>query len=99
MAIHWKSHVELLNQLEDANHHVGHIDFPAEGEYSKRVDDHKSCSGYCSWGYIPHSALDYDAAKNYQYLKDDCLCFRVSAEAPSPVPWFKTTSNVLSYHV
>ena len=92
--------VELLNQLEDANHHIDHVEFPVDGEYWKRIYDDKSyaCSGYCSWRYIPHSALGYDAARNCQYLKDDCLCFRVSVEAPSPVPWLKTTSSFLSYH-
>ena len=88
--------VELLNQLEDANHYVRCIYFPKEARSSNRVIDGTVGSGYGFRGYIPHSSLGYDAARNCQYLKDDCLCFRVRAEAPSPKPWLNTTGDFLN---
>ena len=81
--------VELLNQLEDVNHHVKHLVFTKERESSRRVYDTRSITGIAYKGFITHSALGYDAAKHCQYLKDDCLYFRFRAMASSPLPWLK----------
>ena len=63
----------LLNQLEDKNHHQVPMEMTA---------NNNAQAGGPVWGYpqfIPHSALDYDAVNNTQYLKDDTLYFRMSS--------------------
>ena len=79
--------IELLNQLQDANHHVRCLVFSKERESSQRVYDTRSIKGIACKGFITHSALGYDAVEHRQYLKDDCLCFRFQTVAPSPLPW------------
>ena len=80
--------IELLNQLEDKNHHLKIITFPSAKEVSKRVvDRERAQTGYGRPSYISHSSLGYDTDKNCQYLKDDCLYFKVKAEGVSPKPW------------
>ena len=69
---------ELLNQLEDNNHHVRTLDF--SGLSSVYADS-----------IIPHSELDYDPVKNTQYLKDDTLYFRVTGH--SPKPWLQCVED------
>ena len=67
----------LLNQLEDKNHHQHILELTAEN----------NAQAGSAWGYhdfIPHSALDYAAVNNRQYLKDDPLCFRMSVEPADP---------------
>jgi hypothetical protein len=81
--------IELLNQLEDANHHVKHIVYTKNRGSSLRVYDIKDVSINVCNEFIAHAALRYDATENRQYLKDDCLCFRFRVMAPSPLPWLK----------
>ena len=71
--------IQLVNQLEYKEHHTGTI------AYSDALSD--SCSGRMtddgySLGagivrFLRHSALGLSEAKNRQYLKDDCLVFRI----------------------
>ena len=71
--------VELLNQLEDNNHYSKRVSFHPDSPASKRpVDYDIAKSGYGHRCYISHSALDYDGDKNCQYLKNDCLSFRIT---------------------
>ena len=73
----------LLNQLEDKNHYQDIMEMTAEDNAQV---------GSPSWGYrqfIPHSALDYDAVYNTQYLKDDTLFFRMSVEPADHKPWLQ----------
>ena len=81
--------IELLNQLEDNNHRSKTTTFPADGEVSRRVvTGERASSGRGYSLYISHSVLTYKAAKNCQYLKDDRLHFRISANAKeSSTPW------------
>ena len=81
--------VELLNQLEDKNHHSTQTTFPRDDEISQRVTDgEKASSGYGHPCYIPHTSLGYNEAKHCQYLKDDCLYFSVKVDAQtSSKPW------------
>ena len=70
--------VELVNQLEDKNHYSKKILFHSDNTASKRpVDYDIASSGYGHRCYISHSSLEYDANNNCQYLKNDCLIFRV----------------------
>ena len=81
--------IELLNQLEDKNHHSISIKFTSDSETSQRVVD-KERSSY-GWGrakYISHSDLGHKTANNCQYLKDDRLHFKISVNAASSfTPW------------
>ena len=72
--------VILLNQLEDKNHHTKEPWSPKDNvpeDTSGRVTTGKRSIG---WGYhefIPHNDLNYNSYKKCQYLKNDCLFFRV----------------------
>ena len=93
--------VELLNQLDDANHYARCIWFREENDnylnHSQRVfDNDRAHTGYGFHGFCSHLALGYDAVRNRQYLKDDCVCFRVKAEATepcSPKSWLTSTGD------
>ena len=56
---------------------------------SKQVmNDEISSLGWGHPRYIAHSDLGYNAAKKCQYLKDNCLYFRIGADAKtSSKPW------------
>ena len=74
---------ELLNQLEDKNHHTFTTLFPADNAASKRVvEDERAMIGWGRSKFIPHTELHYNPAKNCQYLKNDTLVFRVSVDVP-----------------
>ena len=80
---------ELLNQLEDNNHSTKSVTFPSERMASQQVvNQERAEHGYgCSY-YISHSDLGYNEAKNCQYLKDDCLYFRITINAENTTkPW------------
>ncbi len=76
--------IELLNQLEDKNHHKVTTTFPAYSRASRRVvDRERAAHGRgLGWG---------NASKNTQYLKDDSLVFRVSGQPPDYKPWLRST--------
>ena len=86
--------IELLNQLEDKNHHKETNTFPAELVAGQRVVDSERGVGRGYHKYISHADLTYKPRKNIQYLKDDTLIFRVSAEAPDYKPWLECTHFV-----
>ena len=81
--------IELLNQLEDDNHYSRTVAFSNDNVASQRVvKEERALRGYGKSCYILHSDLGYNAAKNCQYLKDDCLYFRVKVDAESTSkPW------------
>ena len=72
--------VAMLNQLEDNNHATETIRFTKTTniEVIGRVTDGERAP--TGWGYptfIAHADLNYNPAKNCQYLKYDCLQFRI----------------------
>ena len=67
--------LELLNQLEDKNHHALSLKF-IDNECSRRG----AAKGWGLHKFIEQSALKLDSSKNIQYLKDDTLYFRVFLE-------------------
>ena len=79
---------ELLNQLEDKNHHTYTSPLPADS--ARVVEGEREMSG---WRVkpIPHTTLDYNSDNNCQYLKDDTLIFRVSVQVPDYKPWLECT--------
>ena len=86
----------LLNQLEDENHFTYTLVYPEDkdDEGNRRVVDSDMGPGYGMPRFISHDQLGYDAEQNCQYLKDDCLYFRITAKAPDPVkPWLTCTTT------
>ena len=65
-----KAEFELLNQLENKNHKKE--TFKLQRMNSRRVSGNDK--------FISHSELGYNSSLNCQYLKDDCLCFRISVK-------------------
>ena len=67
----------MLNQLEDDNHITRTIPFTDNEVTGRVMEGERFPSG---WGYstfIAHTELNYNPTKNCQYLKYDCLRFRV----------------------
>ena len=85
--------IELLNQLEDDNHLKRTTPFPADADVSERVMKRERGEGYGWPQFTSHTDLALKLA-NIQYLKDDTLIFRVSAEAPDYKPWLECTNCV-----
>ena len=84
---------ELLNQLEDKNHLKNTTTFPADSGASERVvDGERAANGYGPPQFISHADLAHKVLTNCQYLKDDTLIFRVSAEAPDYKPWLECSN-------
>ena len=77
---------ELLNQLEDDNHHRMVMSHHASED--RRVG---SCRGNSK--FLPHSSLGRDPVTNTQYLLDDTLYFRVSVKVNSYKPWLVCTQH------
>ena len=72
--------VAMLNQLEDNHHTTYTIRFTntTNNEIIGKVTDRENVPD--GWGrptFIAHSDLNYKPAKNCQYLKYDCLRFRI----------------------
>ena len=79
--------IMLLNQLEDDYHHTCNINYPKrkDDESTRRVvNGTREKNGFGRKKFIAHEELVNES--NCQYLKDDCLYFRVSADTPSPNP-------------
>ena len=84
--------LELLNQLEDKNHHTYTLGpFPADDdEVSGRVvKGERATYGWGKPQFIPHTQLDHNPDNNCQYLKDDTLIFRISVQVPDYKPWLE----------
>ena len=64
--------VQLPNQHRDQDHHTR--DIPCEMTREKIGGED---IGY-DWTFIPHADLEWNRAKQTQYLKDDCLRFRIT---------------------
>ena len=73
--------VSLLNQLEDKNHDISELWSPEdnvpEATSGRVTTGERSDRGWGYAQYIPHNDLNYNSDKNCQYLKNDCLFFRV----------------------
>ena len=82
--------VELLNQLEDNKHHSSTITFSEHAPNQRVVNALRTTSGWGLRCYVAHASLGHNECKNCQYLKDDCLFFRVRVDAPGPKPWLIT---------
>ena len=75
---------EILNQLEDKNHHTKTLNITSTHKLSVGSD----------WGYpkfISHSKLSHNPSNNTQYLKDDTLYFRLTVTSSDYKPWLDYT--------
>ena len=75
----------LLNQLKDKHHFTYTLVYPEDkdDEGNRRVVDRDMVPTGYGWArFIPHYQLDYYVLYNCQYLKDDCLYFRITANPP-----------------
>ena len=83
--------ITLLNQLQDKNHYTNTVTYQRRknDEANRRIIGRDRGSVGYGWAkFISHNRLYYHAKQNCQYLKDDCLYFRITAKAPDPVkPW------------
>ena len=77
--------VVLLNQLADENHHIVNTNFEARSREYASLLNGVLCKKLPT--YISHSELAYNSAKNVQYLKDDCLQFKVLVRTSDYKPW------------
>ncbi len=81
--------VELLNQLDDANHYEKTFLFVKDSENDTRVVDCDMRKRLGLTDFILHAALKNDASANTQYLKNDTLVFKVSVEdTPDQKAWW-----------
>ena len=70
--------VQLLNQLSDSNHSEP-VKFHFDGSSIACQRVMKGTKSYGVWcnQFMPHERLSYDDHKKCQYLKDDCVFFRI----------------------
>ena len=71
--------VQLLNQLSDSNHSEP-VEFHFDGSSKnclRVMERTRSIYGTYSFQFMPHKRLSYDADKKCQYLKDNCVIFRM----------------------
>ena len=70
--------VQLLNQLSDSNHSEPvEFHFDGCGKECQRLMEGSTPSVVWRFQLMPHKRLSYDADKKCQYLKNDCVLFRV----------------------
>ena len=85
--------IELLNQLKDGLHHSRSIEFEKSDDIKRVKGDDRASTGYGYPKHILQSSLDYQACLNRQFLKDDCLYFRMTVDCKStPKPWLSTAN-------
>ena len=85
--------IQLLNQLEDKNHHERSVEFSQHIGCGERVLDCEikveNLHGFGMAKYISHDKLDHQQAINCQYLRDYLLIFRIFVTLPNYKPWLE----------
>jgi TNF receptor-associated factor 4 len=90
--------VKLLNQRKDGCHHSKSIRFgksDSGSASSKRIKDgDRAITGPGQPKYILQSSLGYQSLYGQQYLKNDCLYFRMTVTRcrSTPKPWLFTAN-------
>ena len=86
--------VELLNQIEDGSHHRGCIMFDSKAS-EKNACSRKYQLDEHGWGicrFIRYSSLGIDTTLSTQYLQNDTVYFRITADICSQTkPWLNAT--------
>ena len=92
--------LQLCNQLEDKRHRGDTIDFSKTTDpkvINRVTNGERTESGRGTPVFIAHNDLNFNAANNCQYLKDDCLHFRIitveSLSEPGVLPTELTMTN------
>ena len=73
--------IAMLNQLEDNNHSIRTVRFTDTTDHQiidRVTEGVRAPSGRGYPTFIPHTELNYNPAKNCQYLKYDCLHFQIA---------------------
>ena len=74
--------IQLLNQLGDRNHATSTIHFndrtPAAQTSRVKGGENATRKGWGLLKFIEHVDLEFSSVKNRQYLKEDCLTFRIT---------------------
>jgi len=74
---HGKITVELLNQNADKDHYMQAFSYDKDCKYGCRVTIGEKNYGWGLPDFISHSELYQESDSTVQYLKDDCLKFRL----------------------
>ena len=92
--------IQLCNHLQDKYHHGHTFDFSetTDARITSRVTNRiKAKSGWGSPTLISHKDLNFNPTNNCQYLKNDCLHFRIvaveSLSEPGVLPTELTMTN------
>ena len=72
--------IQLLNQRRDKGHKEDTVlfDNSTPDMYTGRVTEGERTLGWGKPNFIPHSALYYDKSRNVEFLKNNCLEFRIT---------------------
>ena len=81
--------VQVMNHLADKEHLEYTLSFSeASNIHTRRViTGERSTRGYGMCKFLSHSDLGHESAKNRQFLKDDCLHFRVTQVTNTSSDW------------
>ena len=92
--------IQLCNQLEDKYHCGDTINFNRRTDPKNTIrviSGERAESGWGTHTLVAHSDLNFNPANNCQYLKDDCLHFRIitveSLSEPGVLPTELTMTN------
>lgn len=69
--------VELLNQNADKDHHMHEFSYTKDCKYGYQVEIGEKNYGWGFSEFISHSVLNQVSDSRVQYLKNDCLKFRL----------------------
>ncbi len=86
-------HIELLNQLDNNQHHRKTIN--VEGITIATGEDEQHMVGWGIPYFILHKQMGYCPNKKCQYLKDDCVVFRVVAHVAEHKTWLQCTTTFI----
>jgi len=73
--------VQVLDQRREKDHVADAVQFShrrSDGTCDRVIEREAAKRGAGIYNFIAHSDLDYNSAKNTEYLRDDCLTFRVT---------------------
>ena len=73
--------IELLNQMANSEHFVYHAEFVGQKHEKHNSRVVKGVRSHCGLGedkFLPYTVLGHNPTRHCQYLKDNCLYFKVS---------------------
>ena len=91
--------LQLCNQLQDKKHCGRTIDFSMTTDpniISRVTSGERAESGMGIHKFVAHNDLNLNPANNCQYLKDDCLHFRIVTVDSLSEPWVLPTERTMT---